>query len=78
MARILKMTVELFPPSEHRPEMCFEVHEQIRTAGAQRILHFGMKDNPTEADLEWVLEVLGLALQSAMGRTLGIQDPLPF
>jgi hypothetical protein len=78
MARILKMTIELFPPSEHRPEMCFEVYEQIRTAGPNRILHFGMKNNPTEADLEWVLEVVGAALQSAMGRTLGITEQLPF
>lgn len=72
------MTIELFPASEHRPEMCFEVHEQIRTAKGNRILHFGIKNHPTEADLEWVLEVVGAALQSSMGRTLGLQEPLPF
>lgn len=76
MARIFKLTMELFPPGEFRDQTCVEVHEQIRGAMPNRVLHFGLHATPTADDLAWLEEVISLQIRTLVYRTCGIQDQL--
>jgi hypothetical protein len=78
MARIFRLTIDLYPPSEVRTDYCIEVYEKVRSANPNRVLHFGMKTVPTSADYSWVAEVLVAELEALFGRTVGLQEQLGF
>jgi hypothetical protein len=78
MARIFKLTLELWPANEYRPNTCVEVHETRGRARPNRILHFALHDPPSEADLEWLCEVVGLQIRTSVGQTIGTQTELEF
>lgn len=76
MARIFKLTLELYPPGEFRPSTCVEVFEQVRGAKPHRVLHFGLHETPTPADLDWLEQVVGLQIRSLVYKTCGVQEAL--
>lgn len=76
MARILKLTLELFPPSEVRDQYCVEVKQVVRTAPEARVLHFGIKHPMKQSDVDWVREVFGLQLAALIDHTVGVQQRL--
>jgi hypothetical protein len=76
MARVFRVTIDLHPPSEQRPQYCLESYEKVRTAAPNRVLHFALGDKPTEEDLQFVGDVIGAQLQSLIIRLVGIQAAL--
>jgi hypothetical protein len=76
MARLFKVTLECWPPSDTRPAYCVEVFEQIRTASPNRVLHFSIGNPPLEEDLDWLYDVLGAETIQLVDRTIGVQQRL--
>lgn len=78
MARSYRLVIEAFPPTEHRPQTCIKATEQVRSASPVEVLHFGLAPTPTEADLDWLTEVIAAELRSLTYRTSGTQSMLEF
>lgn len=78
MARLFKLTIELYPPAGERDQYCIETFEQVRLANRQRILHFGIKDPFDSDDLEWLKDVIGSQLEGLIIRTAGVTSQLEF
>lgn len=78
MARSFKLVIEAYPPSEQRPQTCIKAVEQVRTASPVEVLHFALAPSPTEADLDWLGEVITAELRSLTYRTSGTQTLLEF
>jgi hypothetical protein len=76
MARIFRLSVDVYPPSEHRPQYCVEAWQTVRTARAERVLHFGFDDSFTPEDVDYLEDTIGLMLRGLLHRTIGIQERL--
>lgn len=73
MARVFKLSIELFEPNSERPHYCIEATEQVRRAAPNRVLHFGLHDHPSQEDFDWVGQVVGAELEALMVRLVGVQ-----
>jgi hypothetical protein len=78
MARLIRVTIDVYPPSEQRPDYCVESWEQVRSSKPNRVLHFSLKNHPAQSDVDWVVEVLGTQFQNVVSRTIGLQEELAF
>lgn len=76
MARIFKVTIELWDKNEIRPNYCIETFETVRTAKPNRVLHFGIAEPVNLEDVTWVEDTIGAEIRSLFMRTVGIQEEL--
>jgi hypothetical protein len=76
MARIFRLSVEVYPPSETRPQYCVEAWQTVRTARSERVLHFGLNDSFTPEDVDYLEDTIGMMLRGLVHRTIGIQERL--
>lgn len=78
MARIFSLKIEMFEPSETRPQMCVEVKEKVRTAGEHRLVHFGYMLPLSQGDVSYLADTVGTILTGIIARTIGYSEQLPF
>lgn len=76
MARIWRLDIAVYPPSDDRPHFCVEVFETVRSARPNRVLHFSIGNPPGEEEAEWLEEVIGAQMRTLMARTIGLQSVL--
>lgn len=78
MARIFRVTMDLYPLTDPDGGYCIETFETVRTAKPNRVLHFGVKAPLDPEEVDFILECLHSELVSLVNRTVGAQHKLEF
>lgn len=78
MARVIRIAIEIFDFDPSGQRYAIHVSESIRTAKPRTLIALHAGSGIRDEDLELTAQVVDDAIRSAVGRTLGITQTLPF